>query len=281
MNPSLAYETLFGTLVGGAASGQERSQLFDFARDDVRAALQTFKGNSNERVKLERYLASLDALRTRETQLGMMASQVRPLLPPAPGMNPLLMGSGTPDALKWLEAQFQIATASLLGGLTNNVVLASGSSGFDVRYASLVGGIGRHDLQHGIETPANWTAIATVTRKHVELIATLARTLAATPEVGASGSMLDHTAIVFMSDNGEQHHATGVEWPMLLVGGNALGLKTDGRTVVFPGDGAAKNRQVSNVFNTLGHAFGDSSFDQFGMEGPSRIAPGPLSELRT
>jgi hypothetical protein len=38
---------------------------------------------------------------------------------------------------------------------------------------------------------------------------------------------------------------------------------------------------VSNVFNTLGHAFGDASFNTFGLEGTSRIAPGPLSELRT
>lgn len=279
VNPSLAYDTLFGSLVGGAGAGQERSMLFDFARDDVKAALMTFKGNSNERSKLERYLSSLEALRTREGQLRGMAAAVRPLLPVAPASNPLLQGSGTPDSLKWLEAQFEIATASLLGGLTNTVVLASGTSGFDVRY-ELLGGIGRHDLQHGIGTAANWAAIAQVTTKHVELIAKLARALAATPEVGASGSMLDHTVILFMSDNGEQHHSEAREWPALLVGGNALGLKTDGRTVVFPGEGAMNNRQFSNLFNTLGHAFGDVSMNTFGAEGTARIAMGPLSELK-
>lgn len=281
VNPTLAYETIFGTIIGGAGAGQERSALFDFARADVQATLSTFRGTSNERLKLERYLASLDALRARETQLSMMSGAVRPLLPPSPATNPLLMGNGTPDALSWLEAQFQVGTTALLGGLTNTLVIASGSSGFDVRYQSLLGGIGRHDLQHGIDTAANWTAIQAVTRKHVELTANLARTLAATPEVGAAGSMLDHTIIVFMSDNGEQHHATGVEWPMLVLGGNALGMKTDGRTVLFPGDGAAGNRQVSNVFNTLGHAFGDAGFDNFGLEGAARLAPGPLSELWT
>lgn len=280
VNPSLAYDSIFGSLTGGAGVGQERSMLFDFARDDVRAALAQFRGNSNERIKLERYLASLEALRAREGQLMSMATQVRPLLPVAPAMNPLLSGSGTPDSLKWLEAQFQIATAALLGGLTNVVVLASGSSGFDVRYDSIIPGVGRHDLQHGIDDDGpNWTAIAGVTRRHVELTAQLARTLQSTPEVGASGTMLDHTAILYLSDNGEQHHSTAVEWPSLLIGGHALGLKTDGRTVIFPADGAAKNRQMSNLFNTLGHALGDASMNEFGLEGPSRIAPGPLSEL--
>jgi hypothetical protein len=281
VNPALAYSTLFGTVAGGAGAGQERSMLFDFAREDVQAALARFGGNSSERAKLERYLASLEALRARETQLLQMAAQVQPLLPPAPSANPLLTSAGTPpDSLKWLEAQFQIATCALLGGLTNVVVLAAGTSGFDVRYDSAITSLGRHDLQHGIGNAANWTAIAAITRRHVELVTALARALQATPEAGASGSMLDHTVIVFMSDNGEQHHSQAREWPALVLGGNALGMKTDGRTVVFPADGTANNRQVSNLFNTLGHAFGDASFNTFGQEGPARIAPGPLSELR-
>lgn len=281
VNPSLAYDTVFGSIAGDAKSGAERSALFDFAKADVQASLQQFKGNSNERIKLERYLSSLEALRAREGQLASMASAVKPLLPIAPAQNPLLQMSGNvPDSLKWLEAQFQIATASLLGGLTNTLVLASGTSGFDVRYDSVIAGVGRHDLQHGIDIATNWTAIQAVTRKHVELVAKLARTLAATPEVGASGSMLDHTAIVFMSDNGEQHHSEAKEWPMLVVGGNALGLKTDGRTVIFPALGETQHRQVSNLFNTLGHAAGDSMFNSFGNEGDARVAPGPLSEVR-
>ena len=281
VNPALAYDSIFGSVVANAGAGKERTALFDFARADVQAALATFKGSSNERLKLERYLTSLDALRAREAQLASMATTVRPLLPVAPANNPLLTGAGSPpDSLKWLEAQFQIATASLLGGLTNTVVLASGSSGFDVHYDSIIPTVGRHDLQHGIDNASNWTAIAAVTRKHVELVANLARTLAATPEVGASGSMLDHTAIVFMSDNGEQHHSEATEWPILVIGGNALGLKTDGRTVIYPAIEETNNRQVSNFFNTLGHAVGDSTFNTFGNEGPTRIAEGPLSELR-
>jgi hypothetical protein len=279
VNPTLAYDTIFGSISSGGSSAMERTQLFDFVREDVRAALATFRGNSNERLKLERYLTSIEALRSRENVLMTMGAQVRPLLPVAPSQNPLLAGTGAPDSMKWLEAQFQIATTALLGGLTNVVVLASGSSNFDVRYDPALTASGRHDLQHGIGSAANWNAIAAITRKHVDLVAKLARTLAATPEMNANGSMLDHTAILFMSDNGEQHHSTAVDWPSLLVGGNALGLKTDGRTVVFPRDGRTGNRQMSNLFNSLGHALGDASMDEFGLEGPTRIARGPLSEV--
>ncbi|MFY0581001.1 DUF1552 domain-containing protein [Cystobacter fuscus] len=55
VNPMLAYNTIFGSLSASTAVGQERRMLFDFAREDAKAALGTFKGNSHERTKLERY----------------------------------------------------------------------------------------------------------------------------------------------------------------------------------------------------------------------------------
>ena len=90
--------------------------------------------------------------------------------------------------------------------------------------------------------------------------------------------MLELTAIVFMSDNGDEHHSTGREWPVLVVGGSRLGLKTDGRAVIYPAYDEDTNRQVSNLFNTLGYAAG-LELDEFGQEDKTRKAPGPLSEL--
>ena len=68
----------------------------------------------------------------------------------------------------------------------------------------------------------------------MEALAGLARTLAQTPDTDGS-TMLDNTAIVFVPDNGEQHHSTASDFPTLLLGGNAMGLRTDGRTVIYPG----------------------------------------------
>jgi arylsulfatase A-like enzyme len=92
--------------------------------------------------------------------------------------------------------------------------------------------------------------------------------------------MLDNTVIVFIADNGEQHHSTASEFPVVLIGGKNLGLNTGGRTIVYPGVNsvAPVHRQVSNLWNTLGHLAGED-LNTFGAEGPHRIAPGPLSEL--
>jgi len=56
-------------------------------------------------------------------------------------------------------------------------------------------------------------------------------------------------------------------------------MRTDGRTVIYPRVGKSSNRQLSNLWNTVGHATGDTTLDTFGLEGTGRIAPGPLSEI--
>ena len=173
--------------------------------------------------------------------------------------------------------------AALIGGLTNVAVLAAGTGGgFDIAYPSLIADVRRHDLHHmdpAIVPPTTAIpVIASATRSMVAKAAGLARALAAVPEDG--GTMLDNTLIVVMSGNGEQHHSKAEEWPLLLIGGQNMGFQNDGRTTIFPGVRNGANRQMSNFFNTLAYAAG-LSLDDFGSEGTTRKAFGPLSELRS
>jgi hypothetical protein len=278
-NPTIAFNTAFGAAAQGTArtAFNERTELLEFARADVSAALREFNGSSAEREKLERYLASIEQISLRQNDLLGMTEALQAVVPEDPSTNALHTSD---HPLDHLRAQFEIATAALLGGLTNVVVLASGTgSAFNVQYSSLIDTVARHDLHHESGgNPEYLETIHEVSRQHVDMIAQMARTLAATPEVGGDGSMLDHTIILYISDNGEQHHSTAEEWPCLLVGGRQLGFKTDGRTVIYPKFDNPNNRQVSNLFNTLGFAAGQELTD-FGNEGAKRIAEGELTEI--
>jgi hypothetical protein len=278
MDPVLAYNNVFGSVAG--AAGQQafarRGVLLDYAMEDVNATLATFSGGSAERQKLETYLASLESLQARQQTLTSLSGTLSAVAPEDPSTNPLY---GTGDPLNDLAAQFELVTAALLGGLTNVAVIASATGGgFDIPYPSLIADVSRHDLHHGSGDPVWRAVIHEATRQHVVQIAKMARTLAATPEAG--GTMLDNTVIVYLSDNGETHHSSAEEWPLLMVGGQAMGFLNDGRTTVFPGVRESTNRQLSNFWNTIGHAAGQSLND-FGTEGTTRIAYGPLSELRS
>lgn len=66
---------------------------------------------------------------------------------------------------------------------------------------------------------------------------------------------------------------------MLLVGGDNLGFRTDGRSVTYPRHDHANNRQTSNMLNSLLHGAGLPT-DEFGHSNPAtRIAEGPLAEV--
>lgn len=286
-DPTTAFNTLFGSVAAGAGQQtfRERQNLLDFAASDVQRALGDFSGNSVERQKLERYLESLETMVSRQEQITQMGDQLRAVKPGEPSEVPLY----TSDApLERLQAQVDMGTSALLGGLTNVIVIAlgTGAKHFSLQYPSLIdqypGGdmLGGHDVRHAAEDGAQGYVdlLTTITDRHVSMMASMARSLQTTPEAGADGSMLDHTLMMYMSDNGEKHHSQAEEWPVLLIGGQNLGFETDGRTVVFPRRGNDNNRQVSNLFNTLGHSAGED-LNAFGGEGVKRIAEGPLSEI--
>lgn len=277
MDPVLAYNNLFGSVAGtaGQAAFARRGGLLDYALVDVDAAIASFAGSSAERLKLETYRASLETVRTRQQALTALAPSLGAVAPPDPSVNPLYTSA---DPMDHLAAQVELVGAALLGGLTNVAVVAVGTGGrFDVGYPSLITDITRHQLHHGSADPVWRQVIHDATASQIGMLASLARTLEAVPE--GSGTMLDNTVLVYLPDNGEQHHSKAEEFPVLMIGGSNLGLLNDGRTTVFPGVNSAGNRQLSNLFNTLGHAAG-LPLDDFGGEGAARIALGPLSELR-
>jgi hypothetical protein len=286
-DPTSAFNSLFGSVAEGAGrrAFNERRELLDFAINDVDRALRNFSGNSREREKLERYLESLETMVGRQAQIRDMEDQIAAVKPGEPGEVPLY----TSDApLDRLQAQVDLATSALIGGLTNVIVISLGTGGryFSMKYPSLShlypdgDIIGGHQLRHTAEDGAQpfVDMLTAITDRHVAMMASMARSLDATPEAGTDGTMLDHTLMLYMSDNGEKHHSKAEEWPMLLMGGSELGFNTDGRSVVYPRYGNDNNRQVSNMFNSLGYSAGHD-LDDFGAEGRTRIAEGPLSEV--
>ena len=277
LSPSAAFDALFGSVGSSTAEFGRRRSLLDFAHADVDATLAAFPGNSRERAKLEAYIESIEDLTARHERLIELAPQLEANRPEPPDTNPLYT---TDDPLDRFRANLELVLASLRGELTNVAVVGCGTGGaFNLTYTSVSPDVQRHDLHHSSGGSEEFRRrIHEVTRLQVEAIAALASGLAATPEPSADGTMLDHTVIVFIGDNGEQHHSTASEFPVLVIGGRALGLAMGGRTIVYPGLDSDGHRQVSNLWNTLGYLAG-VDLDEFGAEGPARRAPGPLPEL--
>lgn len=295
VNPLQGHAAIFGSLASGVAGQQfdDNGKLYEFALADAQRAANAFVGSSRERAKLENYVNALEQMRTLQDRLRDSETTMR-MVADANGIDPedgTLLPAAHP--LTRLESQYKLATAALMGDLTRTVVLSSsvGSAFSHTKYTSLDsifqedpnydGVPWRHGVCHEAGgNPTYQKVMDRVIERQVEMIAQLARDLAAVPE--GNGTMLDHTAIVFMSDNGSTHHSTATNWPMLVLGGSEIGIQTGGRTLLYPKHGKAGNQRVSNVFSTLGYMAGyRDTAAKFGGEPDVETVGGPLSELIT
>ncbi|MBM4059364.1 MAG: DUF1552 domain-containing protein, partial [Planctomycetes bacterium] len=129
---------------------------------------------------------------------------------------------------------------------------------------------GQHSLSH--EPNSNAAAQEKLTKIngwYAGEVAHLARRLAETPEPGGTGSMLDHTTIVWTNELGEGNSHSHEHIPWVLVGGG-LGFRM-GRAVEFPG--VPHNRLLVAIARAMGH----ESLTAFGN--PDYCGGGPLEGL--
>jgi len=129
---------------------------------------------------------------------------------------------------------------------------------------------GQHQLSH--EPNDNVAAQEKLTRINAWYageVAHLCRRLAETREPGGSGSLLDHTTILWTNELGEGNSHTLEDIPWVLVG-TGLGFSM-GRALEYPG--VPHNR----LLLSLAHAFGHTALERFGN--PDYCGGGPLGGL--
>lgn len=261
-DPSLAYQTLFGTAVTGPAQKafSARKPLLDHLAADVKRAEAGLAGP--EREKLQSYLQAFETMRDRHGKLVEMEATLRKH---APAVTDKFASAVETDRL---DAQFSLAGAALVAGLTNTVTIASGVGNpyFDVAFDGLGIKRGKHGIGHGAgfeNRTANELSIA-IRKFHFELIGRLVKTLQGAKE--GNGSMFDNTLIVYLSDAAEGHHSRCWEWPMVLIG-NLGGAFKSGRYLELPGHGAKGHKHIGNLYTTLLNVAGDKR-ETFGQPDP-------------
>ncbi|MEK6236989.1 MAG: DUF1552 domain-containing protein, partial [Planctomycetales bacterium] len=187
-------------------------------------------------------------------------------------------------ATERLAAQFEIASASLIGGLSNVATITCAAAEIN---AQPYKGIGVEESNHayghmgGNRRDARGIPFYEKTRGWLfGLIAGMADRLEKIPE--DDGTMMDHTLIVYMSDAPDTHHSTGYEWPLVIVGNLAGQLKLGGQYVSYPGYGKIGHRTVGSLYTTFLQAAGRRQ-ETFGRLDPDldvkQMQAGPLAEI--
>jgi hypothetical protein len=271
--PDLAFRTLFGSVADGNA-GREfaaRNRLLDWVRNDVRRVRSELP--AMDRAKLDVYLEAFDQMRSRQDQLRERADQLRAHLPLMNAFD----GNRTTDRFR---AQCAVAVAALASRLTNVVVIDTGCGyqGYHT-WRDLGVTVDGHAIGHLAGQPEREIHAVPVRRFYAERVADLAKRMAAVKE--GNGTMLDNSLIVYLSDAAEEHHGTGMNWPMILVGNLGGRLKTAGRFLQYPGYNKAGHRTMANFYLALLHAVGDKreKFGEPDRELKDIDTAGPLTEI--
>jgi hypothetical protein len=274
-SPDLAFKSLFGSVAAGAGQKafDRRTNLLDFMADDVKRSQAVLVGE--EKMKFDRYLEAFESLRDRQRELLAKADNLKKNAPKLGDKQTTSISS------QILEAQFEIATAALLAGITQVVTLISGGGG--QRFGSFpeFGIPDLHHICHGgsYEGKTYEQCFVELRQYHTKLIAGLAKKLESVKE--GNGTMLDNTLIIYLSDSGDSHHPSLKEWPVVLIGNLGGKLKTEGRYLRFPKYQAKNHRTMANLYCTLLHAAGKPR-DKFGIADPGlkdTDQTGPLTEL--
>ena len=276
LNPEKAYNAYFSV----AASGDLKKRfhlkrnLLDYMIDDVKRTQKQLGPLGG--IELEAYLDSYDSLARRQYKLLSAEDQ---LTRAAPKLDDRFTSS---VATKRMEAQFEIASSALIGGLSNVATITCAAGEIN---AQPYLGIGLEESNHGFghmggsARDARGIPLYEQSRSFLMgQIATMVDRLESMPE--GDGTMMDNTLIVYMSDAPDTHHSTAMEWPLLLVGDLGRRLKLGGRYINYPGYGKPGHRTVGSFYTTLLNAVGakqntfgrlDPDLDEVAMQtGPCR-----------
>lgn len=119
---------------------------------------------------------------------------------------------------------------------------------------------GHHELSHEPDSNEDaYEKLIRINTWYCEQVAYLAKRLAATPEPGGEGSLLDNTTIVWTNELGKGNSHTRDNIPFVLVGGG-LGFKT-GQALDYKG--VSHNRLLMSFCEGMGHpveSFGNADF---------------------
>lgn len=251
-SPDIAYQQLFGSAVASDERAQVqyelKSNLLDFMVGDLHNLNRTLP--ASEREKMGHYLNAFEELQVRRERMALMSDRIRQS---APEFSDRFM-SKRPTLRQ--QAHVDLAAAALISGITNVVTLRLDN--ISTTYDDLglseksVHGIGHKETSNG-KTPEEARDI--IRLHHMKLLADLAGQLKAVPE--ADGTLLDNTAIIYLSDSGNEHHGNLTEWPYLVVGGNGGRLNIAGRYIQYPEYGADGHRTIGNWWTTWLNAYGN------------------------
>lgn len=266
-NPNQLFQMLFGGISTGSIRKQyeARTNVMQQVEGLAKANGKQLPGADAKRYG--QYVQSLTDVNALQVKLSKISGHLKQFAPKVDERY------STPDfETDWHDAILELGIAALTSGITNTLTIGSGRGEIFGAWKGL--GIEQqgHNLGH-MKQPDNpiWIKIR---QYNCDMLVRIMESLESIPE--GSGTMMDHTLIVYTSNNADKQHTNGANWPVMLLGDFDGAFKTGCFTQL---DG---KRPINAFYTTLLLAAGKKC-DRFNMS--EQLAKkfddgeGPMKEL--
>ncbi len=266
-NPNHLYQMLYG----GISQGDIRTQ--HEARSNLLNNIESLAANkgrtlpSVDKQRYGQYVQGFKDMNGLRERLNTVSSHLRKFAPKVDERY-----TAPKFETDWHDALLEIGISALTSGITNVLTIGSGRGEIFGAWKGL--GIEQqgHNLGH-MNQPDNpiWIKIR---QYNSRMLVQIMQALEKIPEDG--GTMMDHTLIVYTSNNADKQHTNGANWPVMLLGNFNGQFKTGHFTQL---DG---KRPINALYATILGAAGHPC-DRFNMS--DKLADkfdkgvGPIKEL--
>ena len=266
-NPNHLYQMLYGSISTGdiRLRHEARSNVFNQIE-----SLAAAKGNALPQADQQRYgqyvqgFKDVNGLRER---LNTASDQLRKFAPEVDSRytNPEF-------ETDWHDVLLDLGISALTSGITNTLTIGSGRGEIFGAWKGL--GVDQQGHNLGHMTQAGNPIWIKIRQYNSRMLVRIMEALDSVPE--GSGTMMDHTLIVYTSNNADKQHTNGANWPVMLLG-NFDGTFKSGCFTQLDG-----KRPINALYATLLRAVGQNC-DRFNMN--DKVAnkfdsdTGPIKEL--
>ena len=266
-NPQNLYQLLFGGIATGDVKRRYEARSKVFNRIEQLASQDGISLPAGDRDRYGSYVDGFKEINGLRDRLSGISDHLKKFAPDYDER--FLKPKFETD---WHDALLDIGIAALQAGLTNVLTIGSGRGEIFGSWKGLGVVPAGHNLGH-MKQPGNpiWIKIR---QYNSRMLVKIMEELEKVPE--GSGTMMDHTLIVYTSNNADKQHTNGATWPVMLLGNFDGHFKTGCFTQL---DG---KRPINALYATILRAAGQNC-DRFNMS--AKLAKkfdagdGPLREL--
>ncbi len=244
-NPRRVFERLFGD--GETTDPEARAirlrqdrSLLDFVLDDTQRLAPTL--GASDRNKLEDYLDSVREVERRIQNIERQDAVELPSLDRPEGLPPTFQ--------EHVQLMNDLIAIAFQADLTRVVTIMYSREGGNRTYPSIGVPDAHHGLSHHQNNPERIARLQKIDQHHVEMLAHFLGKLRDAQD--ETGSLLDHSMVLYGSSLSDSNRHTHDELPTLLVGGGN-GMVRGGRHLRFP-DGTP----MANLLLTMADGLGVS-----------------------